>query len=94
MDHGAEDDVGEAPLKAAHGFFVGLAGGSFALVVVPARGRSLDLCHGHEMQRVVQMPVPGPRQAMPLDVTGGHFYEATEQRWFGAGRAPTRPSVR
>ena len=32
VDHGAVDDVGEASLEAAHGFFVGLAGGSFALV--------------------------------------------------------------
>ncbi len=74
MDHGAVDDVGEAPLEASHGFFVGFPGGSFALVVVPARGCSLDLGLGHDMQRVVQLPVAGPRQAMPLDVPGRHFY--------------------
>jgi transposase len=44
VDHGAVDDVGEASLEAAHGFFVGLAGGSFALVVVPAGGRWAAMC--------------------------------------------------
>jgi hypothetical protein len=70
VDHGAVDDVGEAPFEAAHGFFVCLAGGWFALVVNAARRGSLDLGHGHDMQRVVQLPVAGTRQAMPLDVTG------------------------
>jgi hypothetical protein len=73
-DHGPVDDIGKASFQAAHGFFVGLARGSFPLVVVPARGRSFDLGHGHDMQRVVELPVAGPRQAMPLDVTGRHFY--------------------
>ena len=74
MDHGAVDDVGEASLEAAHGFFVCFAGGSFALVVVLAQGWPLDLGHGHDMQRVVQLPVAGARQAVPLDITRGHFY--------------------
>src|ERR1700722_12678306 len=43
VDHGAVDDIGEASLEAPHGFFVGLAGGSFALVVIPDRGRVLVL---------------------------------------------------
>jgi hypothetical protein len=70
VGHGAVDHVGEASLEAAHGFFAGLASGSFALVVVPAWGRSLDLGHGHDVQRVVQLPVAGTRQAMSLDVSG------------------------
>jgi hypothetical protein len=40
----------------------------------PGPGRSFDLGHGHDVQRVVHLPIAGPRQAMPLDVTGGHFY--------------------
>jgi hypothetical protein len=30
--------------------------------------------HGLDVQRVVQLPIARTRQAMPLDVTGRHFY--------------------
>ena len=99
VDHGAVDDVGEAPLEAAPGFFVGLSGCSFALAVFAAGGRSLDLGHGHDMQRVVQLPSPARdrryRWMSPEDTSIGAApqYEAKADSDRNLPTAPERARI-
>jgi hypothetical protein len=65
------DHVGEASFRAAQRFPVALAGLAFALVVGPARGVTLDLGDGHDVQGVVELPVPGAGGVVAHDIAGG-----------------------
>jgi hypothetical protein len=71
-DELAVDDVGEAPLEAAQGFFAGLALSPFALVVGPPGGLAVaDLGDGHHVDGVVDPPVPGSGEPVADLLAGG-----------------------
>jgi hypothetical protein len=62
------DGVRQPAFQAAQGFLGGLALGQLALVVGLAGAGSADLDHGHHVQRVIQLAVPGPRQPVADDL--------------------------
>ena len=68
VDHGAVDDVGQSAFEAPQGFFVALAGSTFALVVSLARWFAADLSDGHDVQRVVELAIADAREPVPLHV--------------------------
>jgi len=70
-EDGAVDDVAEAPFQAAQRVLAAFPGGSFALVVGAALGIASDLRNRHDVQGVVELPVPGPGQSVAFDVAGG-----------------------
>src|SRR5947209_9270405 len=69
----AVDQVGEPAFEAAHGFFVALAFGSFALVVVTPGALAADLAERHGVQGGVELAVPGPGEPVAYDIAGGDF---------------------
>jgi len=73
-DHGAVHHVGQASLQAAHGFVRGLTGGALPVAVGPAFGGSgAQLDGGHDVQDLVDVPVPAAGQSLAHVVPGGRI---------------------
>jgi hypothetical protein len=69
----AVDHVRQPPFEAAQSLSVTLACWAFALVVGSPGGVPAEFGDGHDVQAGVQLPIPGPGQAVTNDVAGGHL---------------------
>jgi hypothetical protein len=65
------DGIRQPALQAPQRFLGGLALGQLAPVVDLAGAGPADLDHGHHVQGVIQLAVPGPRQPVADDLAAG-----------------------
>ena len=65
------DDIGQAPLETAQGFFVGMTFGAFAEVVGASGGMLPRLGDRHDVQGEVELAITGARESMTDDVATG-----------------------
>jgi hypothetical protein len=85
LEHLPVDDVGQAPLEAAHGFHRGLTGGFPGVVVGASFGPVAQLDDGHDVQRPVDPAVAGAGEPVALLLAGGGVQ--------GCGAVPGREVV-
>jgi len=80
VDQMPVDAVGQPPFQAAKGTLLAFAGGDLLRVVGAAAGVVAFVGQRDDVQGVVELAVPGPRQPVSFDLAGGHLDRATPQK--------------